>query len=59
MFAAGIALSLSEAVLAAKQGLLTRPDPIEGYRGPIEFGNATINAPLDENGRNTYIGMFV
>ena len=34
------------------------PEPIEGYRGPISIGNATINAPLDENGKETYLGMF-
>jgi len=31
-------------------------DPIDGYDGPIEFGHAAINAPLDERGKDTYLG---
>lgn len=50
-------LSLTPAVLgAALKARDEVPEPIEGYRGPIPIGNATINAPLDENGKETYIG---
>lgn len=30
--------------------------PVPGYRGPIPFGNSIINAPLDDKGRDTYLG---
>jgi hypothetical protein len=53
ILAAGVAL-LPTLVFGAGQSM--NLDPIEGYRGPISFGNATINAPADENGENTYLG---
>jgi len=55
LLAAGIALLSS---LVSGAGQFMSMDPIEGYRGPIPFGDATINAPLDEDGKETYIGMF-
>ena len=36
----------------------TVPEPIEGYRGPIALGDGAINAPLDENGKETYLGTL-
>ena len=33
----------------------TPPDACDGFTGPTEFGGA-INAPLDSNGANTYLG---
>ena len=58
---AGLALSVPHVVLGAEQGKAGKlnefPEKIKGFHGPIPFGNATINAPLDENGRETYIGM--
>lgn len=56
LLAAGIALSLPGVVRGAGNMALTAPDPIEGYDGPIFFGNTTINAPLDDEGRETYLG---
>ncbi|KAK0725827.1 hypothetical protein B0H67DRAFT_141629 [Lasiosphaeris hirsuta] len=57
LLAVGAALLFPNVVLGAKNMVLDRPDPIEGYYGPFEFGNSTINAPLDEHGRETYIGV--
>ncbi|KAK0612534.1 hypothetical protein B0T17DRAFT_620708 [Bombardia bombarda] len=61
LFAAGAMLSLlPQCVLGTPRGRLAaldRPDAIDGYRGPIEFGNRTINAPLDANGQDTYLGV--
>lgn len=54
LLAAGI--SLSGAVLGSAVPLEV-PDAIDGFIGPIEYGNATINAPLDENGKETYMGF--
>ncbi|KAK4183704.1 hypothetical protein QBC35DRAFT_442902, partial [Podospora australis] len=33
------------------------PDPIDGFIGPISYGEATINAPLGPNGEETYLGV--
>ncbi|KAK0655074.1 hypothetical protein B0T16DRAFT_450816 [Cercophora newfieldiana] len=54
IIAAGVAL-LPTLVFGA--GTHMNLDPIEGYKGPIPFGDATINAPLDENCKETYIGF--
>ncbi|KAM7187394.1 hypothetical protein V8F20_010979, partial [Naviculisporaceae sp. PSN 640] len=49
-------LLLSPAALGGVIQWNDEPDQIDGYRGPIYFGDATINAPLDENSMDTYIG---
>lgn len=56
LLGAGLSLSLPSAVAGAKQAQVVTQTHIDGYRGPIPFGNATINAPLDAFGRETYIG---
>jgi hypothetical protein len=57
LIVAGVALLLSLDVVSGA-GTSMSLDPIEGYDGPIPFGNATINAPLDGDGKKTWIGMI-
>jgi len=57
-----IGLSLPVAVFGARISPHAITDPsgsVPGYRGPIPFGHAAINAPLDEHGRDTYLGKQI